>query len=140
MRPSPLLAGLLLIAALALSACGQSKADKAQKQVCDARADISKQVDELKGLTLSTATIDGVKENVSAIQADLKKIADAQGTLSQDRRAQIKAATDQFVTSVKSIAQGLTSNLSLENARSQLAAAGKTLGAAYADSLGKIDC
>jgi uncharacterized phage infection (PIP) family protein YhgE len=140
MRPTALLAGLLLLAALALSACGESKADKAKNQVCDARADISKQVDELKGLTVSTATISGVKENVSAIQDDLKKIVDAQGTLSESRRSEVKAATDQFVASVKSIAQGLTSDLSLSNARSQLAAAGKTLGAAYADSLGKIDC
>ena len=82
----------------------------------------------------------GVKENVTTIQDDLKKIASAQGTLSSDRRAQVKAATDQFVSSVSSIAKGLTSDLSLSDARSQLAQAAQQLGAAYADSLGKIDC
>jgi len=131
---------VLLVAALAVAACGQSKAEKAQKQVCDARADISTQVDELKALTPTTATVSGVKENVTTIQDDLKKIASAQGTLSSDRRAQVKAATDQFVSSVSSIAKGLTSDLSLSDARSQLAQAAQQLGAAYSDSLGKIDC
>jgi membrane-bound lytic murein transglycosylase B len=138
-RASLLLISLLL-AALAVAACGESEADKAQKDVCDARADISKQVDELKGLTVTTATVSGVRENVSTIQDDLKKIASAQGDLSDDRRAEVKAATDQFVSSVESIAQGLRSDLSLSEARSRLAQAGQALGAAYADSLGKIDC
>jgi len=137
----PLLIAGLLLAALAVSACGgESKADKASKQVCDARADISKQVDELKGLTLSTATVSGVQENVSAIQADLKKIANAQGTLSDDRRKDVKAATDAFVSSVSSIAKGLTSSLSLSEARTRLTTAAQDLGTAYAASLGKIDC
>jgi hypothetical protein len=138
---APLLLIGLLLATLALAACGgESKADKAQKQVCDARADISKQVDELKGLTLSTATVSGVRENVNTIQDDLKTIASAQDTLSDDRRAQVKAATDRFVASVTSIAKGLKSDISLSEARTQLTQAAQQLGAAYADSLGKIDC
>jgi hypothetical protein len=152
MRPAPrparfervrralLLAALLLSTALALAACGESEQDKAQNTVCDARADISTQVDELGALTPATATVDGVRQNVSAIQNDLKKIADAQGTLSDDRRAQVKSATDQFVSSVTSIAQGLRSNLSLSEARSKLTQAGKDLKAAYSNSLAKIDC
>ena len=139
MRAPLLLVGLLL-AALSLSACGESEAEKAQKQVCDARADISKQVDELKGLTVTTATVSGLRQNVGAIQDDLKKIAGAQDTLSEDRRAEVKAATDAFVSSVTSIAKGLTSDVSLSEARSRLAQAAQDLRAAYADSLGRIDC
>jgi hypothetical protein len=138
---APLLLIGLLLATVALAACGgDSKADKAHKQVCDARADISKQVDELKGLTAATATISGVRENVSTIQDDLKAITGAQDTLSDDRRAGVKAATDQFVATVTSVATGLKSDLSLSAARTQLTQAGQELGAAYADSLGKIDC
>ena len=137
---APLLLVGLLLAALALSACGESQAEKAQKQVCDARADISKQVDELKGLTVTTATVSGLRENVGAIQDDLKKIAGAQDTLSEDRRTEVKAATDAFVSSVTSIAKGLTSDVSLSEARSRLAQAAQDLRAAYADSLGRIDC
>lgn len=140
MRASFLIIGLVL-AAFAVAACGgESEAAKAQQQVCDARADISKQVDQLKGLTVTTATVSGVRESVSTIQDSLKTITSAQDTLSGDRRAEVKAATDQFVSSVKSIAQGLTSNLSLADARSRLTQAGQELSAAYAASLGKIDC
>jgi membrane-bound lytic murein transglycosylase B len=137
---APLLVLAILLTALAVAACGESKAEKAQKQVCSARADISDQVDELKGLTLTTATVSGVRENVSTIQDDLKKIASAQDTLSDDRRAEVKAATDKFVASVSSIAKGLRSDLSLADARTQLTQAAQQLGAAYAGSLGKIDC
>lgn len=139
MRTLLLLIGLLL-AVLGVAACGESEADKAHQQVCDARADISKQVDELKGLTVSTATVSGVRENVSTIQDDLKKIANAQDTLSDDRRAEVKQATDAFVSSVTSIVNGLKSDVSLSEARSQLTQAAQQLGAAYASSLGKIDC
>jgi hypothetical protein len=89
-----------LLAALVVSGCGgQSDSEKAQAKVCDARADISKQVDELKGLTLATATVSGVRENVTAIQDDLKQMAGAQDTLSEDRRKEVKTATDTFVAS-----------------------------------------
>ena len=65
---------LALLACLAVGACGQSKQDKAKSTVCDARADISKQVDKLKGLTPSTVTIDGVQSSLKAISSDLSKI------------------------------------------------------------------
>jgi uncharacterized phage infection (PIP) family protein YhgE len=137
---APLLLIGLLLAALAVAACGESKADKAQQQVFDARADISKQVDELKGLTVTTATASGVRENVTTIQDNLKKITSAQDTLSDDRRSEVKAATDKFASTVTSIAKGLRSDLSLSEAGSQLTQAAQQLGAAYADSLGRIDC
>jgi hypothetical protein len=44
----------VVMLALTLGACGESDEEKAQNQVCDARADIAKQVDELKGLTAAT--------------------------------------------------------------------------------------
>jgi hypothetical protein len=63
---------------LALGACGgDSSGDKAstptpeemvQTTVCHARADISMQVDELKGLTAATVTKDGVTQSVDAIK------------------------------------------------------------------------
>src|SRR4051794_34983191 len=109
-----------LLAVLAVAGCGESKTDKAQKQVCSARADISPQVDELKSLTLTTATVSGVRDSVDVIQASLKRIASAQGTLSDNRRAEVKAATDKFVASMTSIAKGLTSDVSLSEARTRL--------------------
>ena len=131
---------LLLTAALGLAACGESDQEKAQKQVCDARADISKQVDEIKTLTPATATVDGVRQNVNAIQDSLKDIASARGTLSDERRAQVKAATDQFTQRLSTIVQEALRSLSLADARTQLQSAVSDLASAYSSSLGKIDC
>src|SRR6476646_9630567 len=94
---------LALLACLAVGACGQSKQDKAKSTVCDARADISKQVDKLKGLTPSTVTIDGVQSSLKAISSDLSKIKDAQGDLSADRRKKVEDATKTFTSQVQSI-------------------------------------
>src|SRR6201999_62471 len=96
-------------------------------QVCNARSSIKTQVDKLSSLTLTTASVDGVKQSVKSIQSSLKQIADAQGTLSENRRNQVKNATTTFTSEVTSIAQGLTSNLSLSQAASQIKAAGQQL-------------
>jgi vacuolar-type H+-ATPase subunit E/Vma4 len=131
---------VLAIATIAMGGCGESEQEKAQKQVCDARADIKQQVDQLQSLTVATATVDGVRKNVNAIQDDLKDITAAQDKLSDARRADVKAATDKFTSSVQTIVQGVASDLSLGQATTKLEGAAKELGAAYADSLGKIDC
>jgi outer membrane lipopolysaccharide assembly protein LptE/RlpB len=137
-RPLALL--LLTAAAVGLTACGQSSQDKAKSQVCDARSDISKQVNELKGLTLATATVDGVKTNVQAIQDDLGKIKDAQGDLNADRKKQVQAANEAFTQQVKSIASSVGQSLSLSNAGTQLQTAVSQLAASYQQTLAKIDC
>ena len=43
-----------------LTACGESSEEKAQNTVCDAREDISTQVDDLKAITPATFTTDAV--------------------------------------------------------------------------------
>ena len=61
---------LAIVLALGLGACGQSSEDKAKSTVCDARADIGKQVDELKSLTPTTVTKDAAnKAFTSSVQA-----------------------------------------------------------------------
>ena len=91
MRLGLLVAGLLLIAALAVG-CGESDAEKAQNQVCDARDDLNKQVNELAALTPTTATTEGVQENLDAIKNDLNDIKDAQGDLNEDRKQEVESA------------------------------------------------
>jgi hypothetical protein len=131
---------ILMAAALIAAACGESQADKAQSQVCDARADIRKQVDELKGLTLTTATVEGVKGNLTAIRNDLGKIKDAQGNLNSERKQQVQDANQQFGDQVRSIAQNVGSSLSLKDAGAQIRQAGTQLADSYAQTLGKVDC
>jgi hypothetical protein len=131
---------MLLSAAIAVAACGQSQQEKAKAQVCDARADVSKQVDELRGLTLSTATLDGVSANLKSIRDDLRKIADAQSNLSGDRRQKVEAANKAFTDQVRSTVQNVGRSLSVADAKTQLQDATTQLASAYKNTLGQIDC
>jgi Tfp pilus assembly protein PilP len=130
----------LLVAGLAIAACGESKEDKAQKQVCNARADIKKQIDDLRGLTLSTATVDGIKSNVDAITSDVKKIDDAQGDLKGDRKAQVQQANQTFKSALSNIAGSIGNSTSLSGAAKQLQSAVKSLADSYQAALAPIDC
>jgi uncharacterized membrane-anchored protein YjiN (DUF445 family) len=140
-RIAPIL--LLLAVALtagALSACGQSKADKAHDKVCDARDDIAKQVDELQGLTITTATVDQVTSSLDAIRKDLSDIADATGDLSDERRKDVQAANEAFKATMSQIGQNLGKSLSLENAASQTKQALQQLASSYKSTFGQLDC
>jgi phosphoglycerate-specific signal transduction histidine kinase len=131
---------LLLSSTIALAACGESQEDKARAKVCDARADISKQVDQLQGFTLATATVDGVSANLKAIREDLGEIADAQADLNDDRRAQVQAANKAFSAQVTSIAQNVGKSLSVADAETQIKASLTQLADSYTQTLGRIDC
>jgi chromosome segregation ATPase len=130
---------LLLVAGLAVG-CGESDEEKAQNDVCDARADLQKQVNELAGLTLSTATVEGVQNNLNAIQDDLKKITDAQGDLNDERRQEVESANKEFTSELESIASGLGSNLSLSGAGEKLRMAAQQLADSYKQTFAKVDC
>src|SRR3954465_8214255 len=99
---SSVLAVVLL--AFALGACGESAADKAKTTVCDARADIGKQVSDLKSLAPGAVTKDAVTKPLDAIKNDLKDISGARSDLSSDRRSQVEAATNAFTTELRRIA------------------------------------
>jgi hypothetical protein len=135
---------LAVLLALALAGCGgggqSAKQDKADKQVCDARADIGRRVQQLGDLTPATATIGGVQAQVDAIQDDLKDIAAARGDLDDDRAAQVKTATDRFSARLTAIVGQATQSLSLSDAQARLEAAASDLGAAYSSTLGRLDC
>jgi hypothetical protein len=143
MRPAAVL--LAVLVAFALGACGgsgsgSSQQDKAKQQVCSARDDMAKQVDALKGLTLSTATLDTVQTSLKAIDADLKKIKDATGELSGDNKSQLQKANQEFVTKVNSIASSLLKTSSLTQAQSQATAALQHLADAYQETFAKFSC
>ena len=130
-----------VVAALALGACGgQSKQDKAQKQVCDARADISKQVDTLKGLTISTATTDQLQSSIKAIGDDLKQIKSAQGDLNDQRKSEVQAANQAFESQVKAVTSSLLSSTSISDAKTQVSSALQQLATSYQQTFAKVDC
>jgi hypothetical protein len=133
-----------VLLAVALAGCGgggeSAKQDKADKQVCDARADIGRRVRQLQGLTPATATLGGVQAQVDAIQDDLKDIAAARGDLGDDRAAEVKTATDRFSARLTAIVGAATQSLSLSDAQARLEGAAADLSSAYSSTLGKIDC
>jgi hypothetical protein len=134
-----LLVGLALAAGL-LGACGESDADKASARVCDARDDIAKQVDELKGLSLTTATTSQVQDSLNAIRNDLSTIGNAMGDLSDERREQVDAANAQFTAAVRQIADTVGRTTSVQDAATQLKQALTQLGESYKSSFGELDC
>ena len=125
---------------LALAACGESDEEKAQNTVCDARADIQKQVDELQNLTIGTATSDQVKSNLDAIKDDLGKISGAQDQLDDTRKQQVQQANETFKSQVDALAGDLGKSQSLESAARQLKADLTALANAYEQSFAPIDC
>jgi hypothetical protein len=140
LRGMRLATGVLVLAVLALGACGESDEEKAMNTVCDARDDMAKQVDELKKLTPATFTTDAVTQNLDAIRTDLKDISDAQADLSDDRRSEVEAATTEFTGSVRAVASDLGTSLSASDARTQLAGALQQLGTSYEQTLAPLDC
>ena len=124
----------------ALGACGESDEEKAQNKVCDAKADIGKQVDELKGLTTATVTSDAVTQNLDAIKTDLEDISDAGSDLSSDRRSEAEAATKEFTSSVEETAGQLGSSLSAADAKAQVVTALNQLAASYQKAFAPLNC
>ncbi len=130
----------LVLSALTLTGCGESAQEKAKAQVCDARADIAKQVAALTGLTISVTSVTEVKTGIEAIAADLKKIEAAQANLAPARKQQVQSATHTFETRLTTIVSGLASKLSLVDAEAQLKSAVSQLAASYKDALAPINC
>jgi hypothetical protein len=139
-RLIPLLAALAGSAAL-VGACGESDEEKAQNAVCDARADIEKQVDELSDLTVTSASIDQVTNHLTAIRDDLKKIADEQGDLSADRQQEVEQAGKRFRSQLETTAHDVVSGAtSGEEAGATVGAALDDLAKAFREAYGPVDC
>ena len=129
-----------MVVSLALGACGESAEEKAQATVCDARADIGKQVDELKSLTAATVTRDAVTQRVDAIKKDLKDISGAQADLSSDRRSEVEAANKAFRSSVEGTASEVLRSISASDAKAAIVAALQQLQASYQEAFAPVDC
>jgi negative regulator of sigma E activity len=130
----------MVMLVFAFGACGESDEEKAQNTVCNAKADIAQQVDELKAVTPATVTADDVTQNLDQIKTDLKNIEAAQGDLSSDRRSEAEAATKDFTSSVQATVSQLGSSLSAEDAKAQVATALDQLAASYQKAFAPLNC
>lgn len=148
MRPT-LSALAVAILMFVLGACGdssddkattQSPEEKAQATVCDARADIGKQVDQLTSLTPATVTKDAVTQSLDTIKNDLRDMSSARADLSSDRRSQAEAANKAFTSSVEEIKSELLISLSASDAKTALVTALQQLEASYKTAFEPLDC
>ena len=115
-------------------------ADKAKSQACDASSDIQAQVETLKGLPLSSDSVDTAKAALQKINSDLDTIATAAPTVKGDLGSQLKAANAAFKTQVQQIADSITSAQSLTAAATALASAGSTLSNSYQQAFANVKC
>lgn len=143
-RAAPLLSALLI--SVTLVACGESSQDKAKKEVCGARSEISKQITKLQGLTPTTSAVNEAKSSLEVISKELKKIKDAQHNLAPARREQVEPAVKAFESELKTIASSVAASLSgglesaLKNAGPQLKSAVTKLANSYQQALAPINC
>ena len=132
---------LLASVALAAVGCGADSAEeKAQTQVCDARANIQKSINSLKGLTLATGTTDEIRQQLEAIRKELGTIRSAQGDLNANRRAQLQSANDKFADTIRTSAQTVLRSTSAQEASMALRQAADQLETTYKSTLSPIDC
>ncbi|HEX5857434.1 MAG TPA: hypothetical protein VFY91_04925 [Microbacterium sp.] len=131
---------VLLTPALLVAGCGNSEEDDAQAAVCSARDDIAKEVEQLKSLTLTTATTSQVSDGLEAIRNDLRTIRKSREKLSDDRREEVDAANDAFADQIRTLAGTVGRTVSVEGAATELKASLDQLATGYRDSLGRIDC
>jgi hypothetical protein len=136
-----------LLISVSLAACGESSQEKAQKDVCNARAEISKQIAKLQALTPSASAIEEAKSGVEVIGDELKKIKDAQGDLAPARKEQVEPATKVFEAELKSIAANVAANIPSGGVESALKAVGprlksslSALAGSYRRALAPINC
>jgi uncharacterized phage infection (PIP) family protein YhgE len=134
------LTAFCLVALLATGCGGSSASSKAKSQACDARSDIQKQVDTIKGLPLATSSIDTAKTAVTAISTDLKTIQDALPDVKGDLKSQLEQANSSFKSAVDSIAQSISTSSSVASVTAALTTAGTQLEAAYKAAFANVKC
>jgi hypothetical protein len=134
---------VIVLATVAATGCGgsgQSEADKAKSQVCDASSDIKAQITTLTNLPLSTSSVDTAKTSLQKIDTDLKTISDATPKVADDLRSELEAANATFTTEVQQATEAITSAQSLSGAATAVAAAGSTLQASYEKAFANVSC
>ena len=133
---------VLAIAVVAFAGCGDGESDqeRAQNQVCDARADIQKQLSELGSSRLETVTLDGIKQRLNAIKDDLAKMKDAEAQLDDQRKQQVESASKTFGSQIESAVRDLGTSRSLSGALTELQNHLIQLRDGYQKALAPIDC
>ena len=134
--------GLLACVLAALPvACGESEEEKAQNRVCDARADIQKRVDDLAALTITSASLDEVTSNLTAIRDDLETIAAERDDLAPEQRQEVEQAAKSFRSDLEAAAKDVVSGAaSGEEAGARVGSALDQLAKSFSKAYGPVSC
>ena len=139
-RPKTIAILIGLLGAL-LVACGESEEEKAQNRVCDARADIEKRVDNLADLTITSASIDKVTNNLKAIRDNLETIAAERDDLAPEQQDAVDQAAKSFQTELETAAKDVVSGAaSGEEAGARIGSALDDLAKSFREAYGPVDC
>jgi hypothetical protein len=148
-----------LLVAVAISACGggsesssntasgsattsgqADQQDKAQQQVCSARAAIQTEITTLQGLPVTAASIVPATQSLKKIQTSLQTVVDAQDKLSPERKQQVQTATKSFTGEVEAAAGDIASKSASGDAKDAVRAAADNLAASYKKAFAPVDC
>lgn len=132
----------IALAMLAATGCGggTSSADKAKSQACDAVSGIKTQVNTLKGLTPTLASVDTAKTALQKISTDLKTISDAAPQVKGSLKQQLQTANSTFQAQVAQTTQSITSPGSVTAAVTALQTAGAALAKSYQTAFANVSC
>jgi archaellum component FlaC len=133
---------ILLVGSLSIAvvACGESDADKAKDNACNAVDDINAQVTEIQGFTLATVTRDELDKSINAIKSDLQEIKDALPDIESSLRSQLSAATNTFEDQFSKLASEVGQSVSLQDAAKQVTADKQQLRASYDEAFASVSC
>jgi septal ring factor EnvC (AmiA/AmiB activator) len=132
-----LVAGVLSVT---LAACGESDAEKAKKEACNAKEDIAEQVRAIESYTLLTVTKDELEQNIDSIETDVQTIRDALPDLESSLKTQFTEATEAFDESVSELAATVGESISIEDATKQFNADRQQLEASYNQAFASVSC
>jgi hypothetical protein len=135
----------LSVIVLALAACGESSEEKATKQVCAATSEISKQIQKLETLPISSSFPTEVKTSAEAIDKSIGEIESAAPNLETARKEEFNTATNTFKFELASLiattASSATSGeATLKSAEPKIKNSLSTLANDYKKAFQALEC
>ncbi len=136
---------LLLVTALGLAACGESSEEKATKQVCAATSEISKQIQKLQTLPISSNFPTEVKTSAEAIDKSISEIESAAPNLETARKEEVSTATNMFKLELASLISTTASSATsgeaaLKSAEPKIKSSLNTLASDYKKAFQALKC
>jgi hypothetical protein len=127
---------------LALAGCGggQSGADQAKTEACNASVDIQAQIATIQGLSTGKSSLDDAKAALHQIEADLKTIQEQAPKATGDLSTRLTKANESFRSELESALSNVASAQSFSAAAADITSAADALAASYKSAFGDVGC